>query len=84
MYREEGKLKWTSVIYNIQTNTGASQNDTKLTKFTSGTDNEYYVVYLPANIEGEDGAKNYNLTSGGLHMGLHLQIILYKKINFIR
>jgi len=65
MYREEGKLKWTSVIYNIQTNTGASQNDTKLTKFTSGTDNEYYVVYLPANIEGEDGAKNYNLTSGG-------------------
>jgi len=66
MYREEGKLKWTSVIYNIQTNTGASQNDTKLTKFTSGTDNEYYVVYLPANIEGEDGAKNYNLTSGGL------------------
>ena len=66
MYREEGKLKWTSVIYNIQTDTSATQNNTKLTKITSGTDNEYYVVYLPPNEEGTDGAQNYNLTSGGL------------------
>ena len=66
MYREEGKLKWTSVIYNIQTDTSVTQNNTKLTKITSGTDNEYYVVYLPPNVEGTDGVRNYNLTSGGL------------------
>ena len=66
MYREEGKVKLTSVIYNIQTDTSVTQNNTKLTKITSGTDNEYYVVYLPPNVEGTDGVRNYNLTSGGL------------------
>ena len=43
-----------------------SKSNTRLTKYESGTDNEYYVVYLPPNIEGTDGAQNYNLTSGGL------------------
>ena len=66
MYREEGKLKWTSVIYNIQTDVTQSKSNTRLTKYESGTDNQYYVVYLPPNIEGTDGAQNYNLTSGGL------------------
>jgi hypothetical protein len=72
MYREEGKLKWTSVIYNIQTNVSLSKSNTRLTKYESGTDNEYYVVYLPTKGTGADGLSNtdgetnYNLTSGGL------------------
>ena len=66
MYREEGKLQWTSVIYNIQTDVSLSKSNTRLTKYESGTDNEYYVVYLPPNEEGTDGTPNYNLTSGGL------------------
>ena len=68
MYRQEGKLNWTSVKYNIQTNTGASQSVNALTKVNNvlNPDHDYYVVYLPAAVEGTAGADNYNLTSSGL------------------
>jgi len=68
MYRQEGKLLWTSVKYNIQTNTGASQSVNALTKINNvlNPDHDYYVVYLPAAAEGSAGADNYNLTSSGL------------------
>ena len=68
MYRKEGKLNWTSVRYDIETDTGASQSVNALTKINNvlDSDHDYYVVYLPSSKENLAGADNYNLTSGGL------------------
>jgi len=64
MYREEGRLEWASVTYDIATDTSDGAAN-KLTKISGGADNNYYVVYLPPAKEGDDGARNYGGATNG-------------------
>ena len=66
MYRKEGKLNWTSVRYDIATDT-SNGSTSKLTKIDNvlNPDHDYYVVYLPSSKENFAGADNYNLNSDG-------------------
>ena len=63
-YKQYGKLEWTNVTYDIAT-TVANGAANKLTKIDGGADDEYYVIYLPPNIEGTKGNDNYGGAANG-------------------
>ena len=63
-YKLDGKLQWANVKYDIATTVADGAND-KLTKIEGGSDDEFYVVYLPPYTEGIRGADNYGGAANG-------------------